>query len=90
MKSGDLFYALYKLLKRVCVLSFNANELLTFKILIQQFSEKYIELFPDTNFKPKSHFLNHYHPKMIKGLDFWLKLSALRLNLVILKDCAKL
>ena len=78
------FLCFAQIIERLCALPFNANAFLTLKSLIQKCSEKYMKLFPDTNFKPKGHFLKHYS-KIIERLDLWLKLSSLRLNTLILK-----
>ena len=54
-----------QLVERLCAPSFTFEELKTLEILIQEFFQLYLQLFPDINMKPKAHSLTHY-PEMIK------------------------
>ena len=46
-------------------LPFTFKELTILEILIQEFFQLYLQLFPDINMKPKAHFLTPY-PEMIR------------------------
>ena len=49
-----------QLVERLCAPSFTFKELKILEILIEEFFQLYLQLFPDINMKPKAHFLTHY------------------------------
>lgn len=82
-----ILFIFLQIIERLCALSFNANELLMLKFLIQELSEKYMELFPGKSFKPKINFLKHY-PEMIKLVAPLVETVCCEIKPV--RDCAKL
>ena len=63
-QTWGLLICFMQILEKLCALSFNRNQLIVLTSQIEDFFMKYLELFPDANIKPKSHFLKHY-PEMI-------------------------
>ena len=76
MDKGDqtwgLLICFIQLIEKLSVLSLNHNQLIVLTSQIEDFFVKYLELFPDANIKPKSHFLKHY-PEMIRCFGPLLK-----------------
>ena len=54
-----------QIVERLTALSFDHDDLVILELYIKEFFELYGKLFPDSIFKPKSHFLKHY-PAMIR------------------------
>ena len=59
-QTWGLLICFIQLTEKLCALSFNHNQLIVLTSQVEDFFVKYLELFSDTNIKPKSHFPKHY------------------------------
>ena len=48
------------LFERLSASSFSDSDLIVLDLLADEFFLSYLEIFPDVNLKPKTHFLRHY------------------------------
>ena len=59
------FITFLDIVDRLCAPSFSGPELIVLSHMIDEFFEVYLELYPDEDLKPKTHFIRHY-PEMIR------------------------